>query len=62
MRGSQVGRAVLRQEMAVRRHAPCFIRTMRAQQSAWLSGEACDVLAPLEVGERLILGGHAAIG
>jgi hypothetical protein len=41
--------AVLRKEAAVRRYAPRVIRSMGAQQSAWFSGEARDVLAPLQL-------------
>ena len=48
-RRSQVERAVLRQDAAVRRYAPRVIRTMRAQKSAPFPGIAHDVLARLHI-------------
>jgi hypothetical protein len=48
-RGSQVGQDVLRQDTAVRRHAPRLIRTKRAQQSPRFPGIARNVLAPLHL-------------
>ena len=48
-RRSQVERAVLRQDAAVRRDAPRVIRTMRAQKSAPFPGIAPDVLARLHI-------------
>jgi hypothetical protein len=44
-RRSQVERAVLSQDAAVRRYAPSVIRTIRAQKSAPFPGIAHDVLA-----------------
>jgi hypothetical protein len=50
---SQVGQDVLRQDAVVLRYAPRVIRIMCAQQSAWFSGEARDVLAHLQLPEAI---------
>jgi hypothetical protein len=46
---SQVGRAVLRQETAVRRYASRGIRTTCAQKALQFPGIARDVRAPLQL-------------
>jgi hypothetical protein len=59
-RCSQVERAVLRQDAAVRRYGPRVIRTMRAQKPAPFPGIAHDVLAHLQL-RRVVSGRDRAV-